>query len=154
MMHDILFGASLPDYIGEAHELNRKGKAEGVVVGGNLSVLLGLRGTHFDLDTYEKILFIEDIAEKPYHIDRMIQNLKMGGVLEYLNGLIVGQFTEIEEDPEMGKTVYELIADAVSEYDYPVCFNFPSGHINENVPLLLGAEVTLDVSDNQIELKY
>ncbi len=154
MMHDILFGESLPDYIGEPHELNRKGKTEGVIVGGNLSVLFGLRGTHFDLDTYEKILFIEDIAEKPYHIDRMMQNLKMGGVLEHLNGLIVGQFTEIEEDPSMGQTVYEIIADAVSEYDYPVCFNFPAGHIDQNIPLLLGAEVSFTVEDNQIEVKY
>lgn len=154
MMHDILFGVSLPNYIGDTHPLNRNGKAEGVLVGGNLSVLYGLRGTHFDLDTYEKILFIEDIAEKPYHIDRMMQNLKMGGVLEHLSGLVVGQFTDIEEDSEMGKTVYEIIADTVSEYDYPVCFNFPAGHIQENVPLLLGAEVTLAVDDNQIEIKY
>lgn len=154
MLHDILFGKALPDISIKPHPLNREGKTEGVIVGGNLSVLFGLRGTHFDLDAYEKILVIEDIDEKPYHIDRMMQNLKIGGVLENLTGLIVGQFTDCTEDPLMGKTVYEIIADAVSEYDYPVCFNFPTGHVENNLPLLLGAEATLIVGNNEVELKY
>lgn len=154
MLHDILFGKTLPDCSCEAHPLNRKGTSEGSVVGGNLSVLFGLRGTHFDLDCYQKILFLEDVGEKPYHIDRMMQNLKMGGVLENLKGLIVGQFTEYEEDPLMGKTVYEIIADAVSEYDFPVCFNFPAGHVEENIPLMLGAEITLQVKEDGAIVKY
>lgn len=154
MLKNILFGKTLPDVLIKPHPLNRAGKTEGVLVGGNLSVLYGLRGTHFDLDAYEKILFIEDIDEKPYHIDRMMQNLKMGGVLENLTGLVVGQFTDCTEDPLMGKTVYEIIAEAVSEYEYPVCFNFPSGHVDQNLPLLLGAEVTLTVNKNEVELKY
>lgn len=154
MLHDILFGKALPNITMKGHELNRIGETEGILVGGNLSVLYGLRGTHFDLDAYEKILFIEDIEEKPYHIDRMMQNLKMGGVLENLTGLIVGQFTDCPEDPLMGKTVYEIIASAVSEYEYPVCFNFPSGHDENNLPLLLGAEVTLHVDNEKVELTY
>ncbi|MDR3706143.1 MAG: LD-carboxypeptidase [Paludibacteraceae bacterium] len=154
LVHDILFGQALPNYIGDRQPLDRNGKVEGKLLGGNLSVLFSLRGTHFDLDTYDKILFIEDIAEKPYYIDRMMQNLKMGGVLENLKGLIVGQFTEYEEDPSMGKTVYEIIADAVSEYDYPVCFNYPAGHVDNNIPLLLGAEVKLSVSNDKVELVY
>lgn len=154
MLHDILMGKALPDITIKAHPLNRIGKAEGVMVGGNLSVLYGLRGTHFDVDMYEKILVLEDVGEKPYHIDRMMQNLKIGGVLENLTGLIVGQFTEYEEDPLMGKTVYEIIADAVSEYEYPVCFNFPCGHVENNLPLLLGAEVRLNVGKEQVEMKY
>lgn len=154
LLHDVLFGQALPNYTGSKQPLDRTGKVEGRLLGGNLSVLFSLRGTHFDLDTYDKILFIEDIAEKPYHIDRMMQNLKMGGVLENLKGLIVGQFTEYEEDPLMGKTVYEIIADAVSEYDYPVCFNYPAGHVENNIPLLLGANVKLSVANDKVELVY
>lgn len=155
LMHNVLFGQALPNCKIAGNELNRKGKVEGILVGGNLSVLFGLRGTHFDLDAYNKILFLEDVGEKPYHIDRMMQNLKMGGVLENLKGLVVGRFTDYEEDPLMGKTVYEIIADAVSEYDYPVCFNFPAGHVDENnMPLLLGAEVKLSVADDKAELVY
>jgi muramoyltetrapeptide carboxypeptidase len=150
--HDVLFG-ELPSYTVPAHPLNRKGKAHGEVIGGNLSVLYGLRGTHFDMDGYKKILFIEDIGEKPYQIDRMIQNFKMGNIFESIDGLIVGQFTDYEEDPLMGKTVYELIADAVAEYDYPVCFNFPVGHVDNNVPLLIGAEAKFVVGD-EVVLKY
>lgn len=148
----LLFG-QLPTYTIAPHPLNRKGKAQAQVIGGNLSVLYGLRGTHYDMDGYQKILFIEDIGEKPYHIDRMIHNLKMGNILESIDGLIVGQFTDYEEDPLMGKTVYELIADAVAEYDYPVCFNFPAGHIDTNMPLLIGAEATFIVGD-EVVLKY
>jgi muramoyltetrapeptide carboxypeptidase len=148
----ILFG-KLPGYTVAPHPLNRKGTIQGTVIGGNLSVLYGLRGTHFDMDGYQKILFIEDIGEKPYHIDRMIHNLKMGNILESIDGLIVGQFTDYEEDPLMGKTVYEIIADAVAEYDYPVCFNFPAGHIDTNVPLLIGAPARFTV-DNEVILKY
>lgn len=150
--HNILFG-EMPTYTVPAHPLNRNGKVHGEVIGGNLSVLYGLRGTHFDMDGFRKILFIEDIGEKPYQIDRMIQNLKMGGILENIEGLIVGQFTDYEEDPLMGRTVYELIADAVAEYEYPVCFNFPVGHVDNNVPLLIGAEAKFVVGD-EVVLKY
>lgn len=149
---DTLFGV-LPSYTVPSHPLNRVGSAEGVVIGGNLSVLYGLRGTHFDMDCYQKILFIEDIGEQPYQIDRMIQNFKMGNIFESIDGLIVGQFTNYEEDPSMGKTVYEIIADAVAEYDYPVCFNFPVGHVDNNVPLLIGAEAKLTVGA-EVNLQY
>jgi muramoyltetrapeptide carboxypeptidase len=148
-LKNILFG-QLPSYTIPSHKLNRNGQCSGILIGGNLSVLYGLRGTHLDMDSFEKILFIEDIGEKPYHIDRMIHNLKMGGILESINGLIVGQFSDYEEDPLMGKTVCEIIADAVKEYDYPVCFNFPAGHVEYNLPLLLGAEVRLQVGSEVV----
>lgn len=151
-LKELLFG-ELPQYTIENHPLNRQGRAKGLLTGGNLSVLYSLRGTHYEIDTYEKILFLEDIGEKPYHIDRMMHNLKIGGMLENLAGLIVGQFSDCEEDPLMGKSVYELIADAVSEYDYPVCFNFPAGHVEVNLPLVLGAEVKLQVND-KVQLNY
>jgi muramoyltetrapeptide carboxypeptidase len=152
LLKDLLFG-ELPQYVIDMHPLNRKGKAKGILAGGNLSVLYSLRGTHYEIDTYGKILFLEDIGEKPYHIDRMMHNLKIGGLLEHLAGLVVGQFSDYEEDPLMGKSVYELIADAVSEYDYPVCFDFPAGHVDVNSPLVLGAEVSFEVSEKVI-LKY
>lgn len=150
--HDLLFG-QLPQYKFGGHELNKKGKATGVLRGGNLSVLYGLRGTKYDFPSKNTVLFIEDIGERPYHVDRMIHNLKLGGILESLSGLIVGQFTEYEEDLSLGKEVYELIADAVKEYDYPVCFNFPVGHVAQNYPLVCGSQVELSVTKKVTELK-
>ena len=152
MLHQILLGKK-PSYCIAPHELNRNGTAKGFLTGGNLSVLYGLRGTKYDIKPRGKILFLEDLSEKPYHIDRMMNNLKLGGILENLSGLIVGQFTEIEEDDSMFKTVYEIIADAVSGYDYPVCFNFPAGHVRNNLPLIFGAKHELNVSKKEVLLQ-
>ena len=116
--------------------------------------MCGMRGTHFDVDPQGKILFLEDIGEKPYQIDRFIWNLKIGGVLESLSGLIVGQFTEYEEDNEIHATVYELIAKAVSEYDYPVIFDFPAGHIDNNQPLPFGIGAMMTVDENGASLQF
>ncbi len=149
---NILFGV-LPDYKCEGHKLNRKGTAKGILRGGNLSVLYGLRGTKYDFPAEETILFIEDIGERPYHVDRMMNNLKLSGVLEKLSGLIVGQFTEYEEDISLGREVYQLIFDAVKEYEYPVCFNFPVGHVSLNYPLICGNPVELNVTKKVTELK-
>lgn len=151
-LRNLLFG-HLPVYQFGGHKLNRKGVARGVLRGGNLSVLYGMRATPYDLVPQGTILFIEDIGERPYHIDRMMWNLKLGGVLEQLSGLIVGQFTEYEEDKSLGKEVYGLIADIVKEYDYPVAFDFPVGHVSANYPLVCGAAVELDVSKKTVELK-
>ncbi len=144
-LKEILFG-KMPAYEIPAHPLNRPGKVGGKLIGGNLSVLVGMSGTKFDLPYEGNILFIEDIAEKPYHIDRMMQNLRLSGALAKISGLVVGQFSECEEDPLMMLTVAEIIADAVKDYDYPVCFNFPAGHVDYNLPLILGENVDLDVS--------
>jgi muramoyltetrapeptide carboxypeptidase len=152
-LHDILFG-NKPTYKIAPHQLNRKGCCDGILIGGNLSVLFSLRGTKYDINPKEKILFLEDLAEKPYHIDRMMRNLKTGDILENLSGLIIGQFTEIEEDKSMLKTVYEIILDAVADYDYPVCFNFPAGHTDENLPLILGAEIELKISDESAIIEW
>jgi muramoyltetrapeptide carboxypeptidase len=144
---EILFG-QMPTYTVPKHRLNKFGIAEGKLIGGNLSVIMGLRGSQFDLDYKNNILFIEDIAERPYHIDRMMQNLRFSGVLAQLSGLVVGQFSDCEEDPLMKKSIAQLIADAVSEYDYPVCFNFPAGHVDDNLPLKMGETVHFEVGKN------
>jgi muramoyltetrapeptide carboxypeptidase len=126
------------EYRLENHPLNRFGDASAPLVGGNLSVLYGLQGTPFGLHKLSylfPILLIEDISERHYHIDRMIRNLRMSGVLAHLSGLVVGRFTDCEEDPLMQQTVYETIKEAVADYDYPVVFDAPFGHVTHNLPL-------------------
>lgn len=144
-LKDLLFG-KLPRYTVKPHILNRQGKSEGVLRGGNLSVLYGLRGTPYDFKPHNTILFIEDVCEKPYHIERMMYNLKMGGILENISGLLVGQFSDCEEDESMHKSIYESIADLVSKYDYPVVFNFPVGHLKKNFPLVCGKSCEIIVT--------
>ena len=152
-LKEILFG-KLPSYNIPHHVLNRAGNKTGKLIGGNLSVLMGLRGSRFDLPYSGNILFIEDLSEKPYHIDRMIQNLRFSGALAQLSGLVVGQFTDCDEDPMMMQTIAEIISDAVSEYDYPVCFNFPAGHVEYNLPLVLGAKIALNVNEHESKLIF
>jgi len=151
-LQDILSGKTI-DYRLPAHPLNRVGKAKATLAGGNLSIIQSLRGTFYDIYPENKILFIEEVCEEPYKIDRMLQNLKVGGVLENLSGLIVGQFSECEEDASMMKSVYEGIADAVADYDYPVCFDFPAGHVPRNLPLVLGAMHEFEVTEKGVSLK-
>lgn len=141
-------------YICPGHKLNQKGKASGILRGGNLAVLYGLRGTPYDIPAEGTILFIEDIGERPHSIERMIYNLKLGGVLEKLSGLIIGQFTEYEENQSLGKDLYDAIADIMKEYDYPVCFNFPVGHVSKNLPMINGAEVTLECKRKEVKLYF
>nr|WP_239057071.1 LD-carboxypeptidase [Paludibacter sp. 221] len=152
-LHHILFG-ELPAYTIPSHVLNKGGEARGRLVGGNLSVLMGLRGTPFDLEYDNNILFIEDVGEKPYHIDRMMQNLRLSGVLNKISGLVVGQFSHLEDDPLMMMTTYEVIYNVVTDYDIPVCFDFPVGHVDENLPLIVNAEVCLNVSDERVLLMF
>lgn len=152
-LHEILFGA-IPTYNFPSHSLNKTGKATGKFIGGNLSVLMGLRGSQFDLNYSGAILFIEDIAEQPYHIDRMMQNLRFSGVLSKLSGLIVGQFSDCEEDPLMMQSIPEIILNAVKEYDFPVCFDFPAGHVDYNLPLIMGANAEMMVATLGVELNF
>jgi muramoyltetrapeptide carboxypeptidase len=135
-----LRGDRLTYYV-DAHPLNRPGDAEGLLVGGNLSLLTAMIGSSSDLDTDGKILFLEDVDEYLYHIDSMMWSLKRSGKLAFLAGLIVGGFTKIKEDPDdppFGQTAYEIIADKVKDYHYPVCFSFPAGHTFDNFALRLG----------------
>ena len=152
-LKDILSG-NLPVYTCEKHKLNRKGSAEGILRGGNMAVAYGLRGTPYDIPAAGTVLFIEDVSERPHAIERMMYKLKLGGVLEKLSGLIIGQFTEYEEDRSLGKELYAALADLVKEYDYPVCFNFPVGHVAHNLPLINGARVEFTVGKKNVELKF
>jgi len=133
---------------------NRPGRAVGKLIGGNLSVMMEMRSTPFDLDFHNNILFIEDVGEKPYQIDRMMQSLRLSGVLKQISGLVVGQFSDYDEDPLMMQSVAEIILAAVSEYDYPVCFNFPAGHVDYNLSLILGEQAELFVESDKVRLNY
>lgn len=131
-----------------SHALNRIGNSEGMLVGGNLSVLFSLRGTFCDIDTDGRILFLEDLDEYLYHIDRMMMNLKIAGKLKNLKGIIVGGMSDMKDNTiPFGRDAYEIIVDAVSDYDYPVIFNFPAGHCEPNLPLIFGRKVKLDVGE-------
>lgn len=143
-----MFGESL-EYDCPAHKLNRTGKATGLLVGGNLSMLYSLCGSESDIDTAGKILFIEDLDEYLYHIDRMMMNLKRCGHLTHLAGLVVGQMSDMHDNSiPFGRTAEEIVRDAVAEYGYPVCFNFPAGHNGtENRALKLGHSTTLMVGE-------
>ena len=137
-----------------AHPFNRKGTATGQLVGGNLSLLAHVTGTASDITTRNKILFIEDIGEQIYAIDRMLHQLKRSGKLDKLAGLVIGSFTDAKDtDRPFGKTVYEVIADIVKEYSYPVCFGFPVGHCKENYALKEGVTYQLRIDKNKTILK-
>lgn len=153
LLHLLLTGIK-PEIKTPPHPLNRMGQGNGMLRGGNLSIVHSLRGTPLDYIPEGSILFLEDIGEKPYAVDRMMYNLKLGGVLERIAGLIVGQFSDFEEDPLMLTSVYERIADVVSVYDYPVCFDFPVGHTERNLPLLMGDNITLNVQEKGVSFSY
>jgi muramoyltetrapeptide carboxypeptidase len=153
-LKSILFGES-PTYITSSHPLNRAEKAQGFLTGGNLSILYSLSGTDADIITEGKILFIEDLDEYLYHIDRMMMNLKHSGKLKNLAGLIVGGMNDMHDNTILfGKNAFEIVKDAVQEYDYPVCFDFPSGHQDTNLALILGREVTMKVNDKTTTLQF
>lgn len=131
-----------------AERLNRKGTGKGMLIGGNLSILYSIAATPSDIDTAGKILFLEDLDEYLYHIDRMMINLKRSGKLKDLAGLVVGSMTDMKDnDIPFGRTAEEIVAEAVSDYAYPVLFGFPAGHVQNNYPLLFGREASLNVSD-------
>jgi len=152
----VLFGKEYSVvYSSEEKTQNRLGIAQGVLVGGNLSLLYSLIGSPSDLVTKNKILFIEDLDEYLYHMDRMMQNLKRNGLLKGLKGLIVGGISDMNDNAiPFGKTSKEIVAEAVSIYDFPVCFDFPAGHILDNRALILGREVSLEVSENSVSLRF
>lgn len=136
------------------HEFNRKGEAVGELTGGNLSLLAHLTGTISDSKTKGRILFLEDIGEQLYNIDRMLLQLKRSGKLDKLAGLVIGGFTDTKDtDRPFGKTAYELIRDAVKGYDYPVCFGFPVSHGKENYALKVGVGYKLKVSGKKVLLE-
>lgn len=133
---------------------NRPGQTEGVLIGGNLTLLVMMQGSLSEMDYTDKILFLEDVGESEASVDRMMRMLKRSGKLAHLKGLIVGAFNEIpEEKIPFGQSPEEVIWDAVKEYSYPVCFNFPTGHIDDNRAMVLGATASLAVEqDGSVQL--
>ena len=152
-LRNALFG-KIRSYTYPVTPLSRAGETEGVLTGGNLSILYSLMGSVSEPDTNGKILFIEDVDEYLYHIDRMMMNLKRAGKLSKLKGLIIGSMDRMNDNiTPYGLTANEIIADAVAGYDYPVCFDFPAGHGDTNLALILGRNVKLKVG-SEVELIF
>ena len=150
----VLFGKKMK-YRVSMSNYNKEGETHGQLVGGNLSILYSLLGSKSTISLEGKILFIEDVGEYEYHIDRMLMNLKRNGYFEKCKGLIVGGISDVREnDVAFGKTIEEIVLDAVKEYDFPVSFDFPAGHIRDNRTLILGREITLSVRSNRAVVKF
>lgn len=143
------------NYTYESFVENRSGEGSGILTGGNLTLLQMMSGSVSEQDYKGKILFLEDVGEYLYSIDRMILSFKRAGILAGLRGLIIGGFTDLKDnDIPFGQTAEEIIMGHVKEYDYPVCFNFPAGHIEDNRALIFGREVKLKVEDRLVSLNY
>ncbi len=149
-----LFGQEVT-YHFESHSSNKPGNVSGVVIGGNLSLLISALGSVSDPDYDGKILFIEDVGEYLYAVDRMMHTLKRAGKLKNLAGLMVGGFTDIKDnDIPFGQTVAQIVMDVVKDYSYPVCFDFPAGHIPNNNAIVLGKQLNLAVEQKSVFINY
>ena len=149
-----LFNESF-DYQYESLAVNKTGEATGILIGGNLTLLIAMMGSVSDIDYHGKILFLEDVGEYLYSIDRMMWILKRSGKLSQIKGLIIGSFTELKDNEiAFGKTAVEIISEHVSGYSYPVCFDFPAGHIEDNHALILGKTVNLKAVQQKVHLTY
>lgn len=151
LIFDILKGKT-PKYSLQSHQFNKEGNIEGELVGGNLALIYALLGTKYSFDFKDKILFIEDIGENFYALDRMIMSLELAGVFSKIKGLIVGGMTNMGDEKEnksfeesFDEFVYKLISDRISKYNFPVAFAFPNGHIKDNRPLLIGGNVKMKI---------
>jgi len=150
---DVITGKPI-HYVIPAHAMNRVGVAKGELIGGNLALLSDLVGTDSDIHTQGKILFIEDIGEYKYNIDRMLWQLLRAGKLSQLAGLIVGGFTDTQDNPvPFGMTEYEIVWEKIKDFSYPVCFDFPVGHQARNMALKVGMQYQLAVENNQVVLE-
>ena len=149
-----LFGEDLHYQIAP-NPLNRIGENSGMLIGGNLSLLLAISGSVSDMDYSGKVLFIEDVGEYLYAVDRMLRALKRAGKLKNLAGLIVGGFTDLKDnDIPFGQTLPKIVMDVVAGYDYPVCFDFPAGHVPNNCSLVLGKTINLSVKTDGVNINY
>lgn len=154
-LKQILMNRKQQQYTFQNHELNKTGFANAPLVGGNLSVLYSLRGTKYDLDVKGKILFIEDLDEYLYHIDRMITNLKLSGWFQKIKGLIIGGMDDMHDNTvPYGKSAREIIAEAVKDSSFPVAFINGIGHSNRNLPLVLGETIRFEVSKSGSIIDY
>ena len=154
LLKKTLFGEKL-SYTIEGNNYNIEGNSNGQLIGGNLTLLHCLLGSESSIDTDGKILFIEDLGEYLYHIDRMLISLKRAGYFDNCKGLIVGDFTDMRKNTTpFGRNLKELILDIVREYDFPVSFGFPAGHGEKNYPMILGREINLEVSKQQSTINF
>lgn len=152
-LHAMLKGEAI-HYFSEGDEQNRKGIARGVLTGGNLAIMAHLCGSRSQPDTKDKILFLEEVGEYKYAIDRMLLTLKRAGMFEGLAGLVCGGFTDIKDtERPLGIGIQELILEKVAGYDYPVCFGFSAGHIEQNFPIMLGRQHHLSVSKEWVRMQ-
>lgn len=151
-LHDILFGKPLRYEIPvrEYQPLNRAGRVTGRLFGGNLSVFSSLLGTKFAKIPRGGILFLEDVGEQPYKVDRMIHQLLLAGVFDRIGGMMVGHFTGYEEDTEMNSPLLQSLYEVVKNQGFPLCFGFPVGHVRENYPLVMGSNATLTVTESAL----
>ena len=151
-LKDFLFQQKI-NYKINSYNNNRHGEVKGAIVGGNLSVLCASLGTNYQPDFENKILFIEDIDEYLYKIDRMLWQLKFAGVFNLIKGLIIGHFTNTKDNlTPFGMGLEEIVLQKINEFNFPVVFNFPSGHESENLTLPLGLEMNLKVNASSCEL--
>ena len=136
------------------NKFNINNNFEGTIIGGNLSVLYSLRGTEYEPNYNNKLLFIEDLDEYLYHIDRMMLNLELGGVLRQIKGLLVGGMTQMHDNTiSFGKSAEEIIYDYFAKYNKTLIFNFPAGHFNNNFPIIMGNKIKISLNNNQINIK-
>ena len=154
-LHSALFGEPINLAYSQTDYPNRIGKAQGQLIGGNLAILHSILSSPSDGSFKGKILFIEDVGESHYNIDRMLWTLKRANKLSELAGLIVGSFSSLKDStPPFGQHFEEIIMDKIREYDFPVCFSFPAGHIDDNRAIILGRKVNLSVKNEETSLKY
>lgn len=142
-----------PAYICPTDKRNKAGKARGRLTGGNLSLVYALQGTEYALMPSDRILFLEDLCEPAYHIDRMLQSLRLAGVFDSIAALIVGRFTGISNTEAFSGDVYDLFAELLKDKNIPVCYGFPAGHEDYNLPLVMGAQTEIEVSASQVMIK-
>lgn len=149
-----LFGGS-PQYRFPAHAFNRKGQVSGILTGGNLSIIYSQLGSPTRLRTSGRILFIEDLDEYLYHIDRMMYNLKRNGYFEHLAGLVAGGLTDMNDNAvPFGESAHEIVQRHFKEYKFPLCFNFPAGHLADNRCLILGRMMSLEITESETRVRY
>ena len=153
-LKNVLFGDSL-SYSITSNKNNKTGKSEGIIVGGNLTLIQSTIGSKTELKMKDKILFIEEIGEYAYHIDRMLYSLKRAGYFENCKGLIVGQISDVKKNnTDFGRSINELILDVLDEYNFPILFDFPAGHEKTNFPIILGRKVILEVSKSDSKVIF
>src|SRR5690606_14086209 len=148
-----LFGEAI-SYEVQNSTYNKKGKTTGTLVGGNLSILYSLLGSKSSINTTDKILFIEDLDEYLYHVDRMMMNLKRNGYFDKIKGIIVGGMTDMHDNSiPFGRNASEIILDITQEYNIPICFDFPAGHLSDNRALIFGKEIRFEVGQSTKDRK-